>query len=359
MIAPPIAEQFKSLDFAYFDHASIGTVPTPVRTAVDDVLRHLARGTRGFRSAEEIGAQAAELIAAEWKVKARQMDLMASAGEALNAAARALSLPPGSRVLVEDGDFPQSVLPFEAIPNIDVVRIPQTQPGYDRTENIINALDPAISVVSLTHVHANTGATIDLDRLGATCAENGSYLVVDGSQAAGAIELDASRADIYVATGYKWLLAGFGIAAVSRSERFDDNSAGRLRGYANPTAGLQTGHRNLAGAAALEAASKVRMTVGISESYSQLQAMRQKLSTELRLIGLTNLTEGAGIISVGAANAEAIVNALAERNVVVAERAGRVRISPSFNTTSIQAHQLIDAISEIASKTGILKGSFT
>ncbi|WP_181151773.1 MULTISPECIES: aminotransferase class V-fold PLP-dependent enzyme [unclassified Arthrobacter] len=357
-MASSTADQFTSLDFAYFDHASIGTVPTPVRTAVDDVLRHLALGTRGFRAAEEIGAQAADLIAAEWSVKAHQIDLMASAGEALNAAARALSLPAGSRVLVEDEDFPQSVLPFESIPHIEVVRIPQTKPGCDRTEDFISALDPAISVVSLTHVHANTGATIDLDRLGSACAENGSYLVVDGSQAAGAIEVDASRADIYVATGYKWLLAGFGIAAVSRSERFDDNSAGRLRGYANLDAGLRTGHRNLAGAAALEAASKVRMAIGFRETYSQLQSMVHQLGTELRLIGLTNLTEGAGIISVGAANAEAIVTVLAEGNVVVAERAGRVRISPSFNTTSLQADQLIDAISGIASKTGILKGSF-
>lgn len=357
-MSPSTAEQFTYLDFAYFDHASIGTVPTPVRTAVDDVMRHLARGTRGFRSAEEIGARAADLMAAEWKVKTRQIDLMASAGEALNAAARALSLPPGSRVLVEDGDFPQSVLPFESIPNIEVVRISQTQPGYDRTEHVMSALDPTIKVVSLTHVHANTGATVDLDRLGAACAKNGSYLVVDGSQAAGAIEIDASRADIYVATGYKWLLAGFGIAVVSRSERFDRDSTGRPRGYANPDAGLQTGHRNLAGAAALEAASRLRMTVGNREIHSQLQAKRQHLATELRLIGLTNLTEGAGIISVGAANAESIVNALAERNVVVAERAGRVRISPSFTTTSIQTQQLIDAISEIVSKTGILKGSF-
>ncbi|MGO4585881.1 aminotransferase class V-fold PLP-dependent enzyme [Arthrobacter sp. 2RAF6] len=348
---------FPPRETAYLDNASIGPVPTAVREAVEEVLLNLGQGTVGFRRAHRLASTAPQLIAAEWQVAESQIEFMSSAGEALNATARALGLGPGSTVLVEKGDFPQSILPFQALKGVIVEQV-QRVAGGNRTEAILDEIRPGTEVVSVTHVHADTGEAVDLERLAAACDDVDALLVVDGSQAAGALAVDASWADVYVATGYKWQLAGFGIAAVARSKCFDERAVNGLRGYNNTSGGLSTGHLNISGAASLAAGALVRREVGLGETYRAIAERRSRISAAVRGYGLTDVIEGAGILSIGASDPETIVAALAERGVVVAARAGRVRISPSFMTADEELDKLIGTIRTHIEEFGISEGSF-
>jgi cysteine desulfurase / selenocysteine lyase len=353
----PRVGAFPPREAAYFDHASIGPVPTTVRETVDEVLHSLGQGTLGFQHADHLAARASKLIADEWGVLESQVELMSNAGEALNAAARALALGPGSTVLVERDDFPQSILPFRALSSVRVAEV-KRELGTDRTQSLIRQLRPETAVVSVTHVHAETGETIDLEQLAAACREVHALLVVDGSQAAGAMSINASLADIYVATGYKWQLAGFGVAAVARSEQFDSQSVGGPRGYNNVVRGLATGHTNLCGAAALAAAGLLRREHGLAKTYAEIESRRRSIATSMMGLGLTNLLEGAGILSIGASNPEKVVATLRGQGVVVAARGGRVRISPSFMTLDSEQETLIGSVEAYLTKFGVLKGSF-
>lgn len=349
---------FPPRESAYLDNASIGPVPRAAREAVDEVMLNLGQGTVGYRRALRLAASAPDLIAEEWGVAGSQVELLSNAGEALNAAARALGLGPGSVVVVERDDFPQSILPFRALKDVTVEEAPR-EPGSDRMQAIMEKILPGTDVVSVTHVHADTGETVDLERLASACDQVGALLVVDGSQAAGAFSVNASFADIYVATGYKWQLAGFGIAAVSRSRQFDERATHGLRGYSNVDGGLSTGHRNISGAAALAAGALVRREYGLAETYRDIASHRVRISAAIRSLGLADMREGAGILSVGAHNPERVVSTFASSGVVVAARGGRVRISPSFMTTDAELDRLFSAVKTYIDEFGTSEGSFT
>jgi selenocysteine lyase/cysteine desulfurase len=86
-------------------------------------------------------------------------------------------------------------------------------PGGSWTEAVLAALDERIRVVSVPPVHWTDGARVDLDAVAARTHEVGARLVIDGSQAIGAMPFDvaALRPDAVVTVGYKWLLGPFGL----------------------------------------------------------------------------------------------------------------------------------------------------
>ncbi len=91
------------------------------------------------------------------------------------------------------------------------------------TEAVLGALDERIRVVSVTHVHWTDGALLDLEAIADRAHAFGCALVIDASQSAGALPLDAGRLcpDFLVSVGYKWLLGPFGLSFlhVARSHR--------------------------------------------------------------------------------------------------------------------------------------------
>jgi selenocysteine lyase/cysteine desulfurase len=68
-------------------------------------------------------------------------------------------------------------------------------------------------VVAVLAVHWTDGALVDLDAVAARARAVGAAVVVDASQALGAMPLDlaAARPDFLVSVGYKWLLGPFGL----------------------------------------------------------------------------------------------------------------------------------------------------
>jgi cysteine desulfurase/selenocysteine lyase len=61
-------------------------------------------------------------------------------------------------------------------------------------------------------VNYNSGSRLDLERVGRACRENGTLLVADLSQGAGALDfrLGELPVDVAVCCGYKWLLSPYG-----------------------------------------------------------------------------------------------------------------------------------------------------
>ncbi|WP_447648153.1 aminotransferase class V-fold PLP-dependent enzyme [Microbacterium forte] len=344
-----LAEEFADRgDTAYFDTASVGLVPARVTGAVTETMRALEQGTRGSERWHALTDPAAALLAEEWKVNSGSISFVSSTGEAMNAVARALALGRGEEVVAARGDFPQTHLPFRAL-GTGRLRLVDAGAAGDRTSALLDALTPATRAVVVTHVHAETGDELDLRSLSAACRANDTLLIVDGAQAAGIIPVPTGLCDIYTAVGYKWLCAGFGIAAVHRSARYDAAAQPGLRGYANEgpeSRELRTGHLNLVGAAALTASLTLRSELGIATLERLALSVRDRIADSFRAKGL-DVRSGGGIVSIASRDADRTVAELAARGVQAAVRGGRVRVSPHFYTTEEEVQRLLEAVDDL------------
>jgi selenocysteine lyase/cysteine desulfurase len=123
----------------------------------------------------------------------------------------AAALRPGSRVLVPEGEFTSVTFPFAAAPGVRVREAP--------LERLADAVDGRTAVVACSAVQSSDGRVADLDAILQAAAAVGAFTVVDATQAASWLALDASRVDLLVAGGYKWLLNPRGTAFAALSPR--------------------------------------------------------------------------------------------------------------------------------------------
>jgi selenocysteine lyase/cysteine desulfurase len=133
----------------------------------------------------------------------------------------------GDRVLLGPDEFPTNLYPWLALEERGVVVERIGTPG--------RSLAPADLAAALAHggpvralaigaVHYVTGDVQPLAEFSALLRPSGAFLVVDGSQAVGAIDLDwrAIGADAVLMSGYKWLFGPFGIGAIWARPAFRD-----------------------------------------------------------------------------------------------------------------------------------------
>jgi selenocysteine lyase/cysteine desulfurase len=196
----------------FLDTATIGLPPEAATSALAQAAAAWAAGTYEARSADAVVARArrawAALVGADPAAVAIGHQVSPFVG--LVAAA----LRPGSRVLVPEGEFTSLTFPFAAAGGVRVREAP--------LERLAEAVDGRTAVVACSAVQSADGRVADLDAILAAAADVGAFTVVDATQAAGWLPLDAGRADMLVAAGYKWLLNPRGTAFAALSARARD-----------------------------------------------------------------------------------------------------------------------------------------
>lgn len=355
-LAELIAEHFPAKPAGYLDTASIGLVPAAVGTAVTDAYEALGMGTRGGARWRPVVQQAHELYAAEFGVTRDEVAFMASTGEAMNAIAHAVHWAQDDEVLVLDDEFPTVVLPWTGLDDfgVRVVRV-DPLPGDDRLGALLAGIGPRTRVVAVSHVSSFTGTRVDLAALGAACAEAGALLVCDGAQAAGCIAVDLDAVDFYIATGYKWLLGGFGVAVLVAKQAALERLHPRLLGHGNdpPSPRLTYGHLNIPGVFALHAAAKVRQAIGVDRIHQRVAELAALVHAGVTDLGFTvagRAGSTAAIVSLAdVPSPEAAAQLLAEAGVAAAVRGGYLRISPHVYSSESDITLLLDALAEYSS----------
>jgi cysteine desulfurase / selenocysteine lyase len=127
-----------------------------------------------------------------------------STSHGLHLVANGLSWRDGDEVIVVEGDYPATVMPFLAQPGVRVRPVPR--------DRLADAITDRTRLMAVTWVDSFTGAVIDLTATGAACRAAGVLFVVNGSQAVGARTLDVATTpvDVVAACGYKWLCGPYG-----------------------------------------------------------------------------------------------------------------------------------------------------
>ena len=204
-------------------HVCAGGESAPLRSHADafaTYLRDKASGMAGRDAQEAAIARVRERVGQMWNVPARDVGFVSNVAEGISMLAESLAFGPGDSILVEGNEYPSVVLPFlMAAPGAPRVRVARGT-GPDR---LLEAIDATTRMVAVSYVSYLNGERFDLERLRARADEVGALLVVDYTQAAGNLPIDASLADFAFSACYKWLLGVTGSAiAVWNAKRQPD-----------------------------------------------------------------------------------------------------------------------------------------
>ena len=213
-------------DSVYLNQASLGLIGQPAVAAMHNFLENVARhGNLNMSDSDEINyCHALRGVAGRlFHNDPSRIAILASASELLGQFPLLFRLKPNATILAVSSDFPAITRPWVRQSYFQKIRVRFVDdlPDRDLTDAIIDAIDETTGVIAVSSVQYATGTLVDVGRLARSAQKVGAFLIVDATQAAGAMRVDTLtlEADAVVTSGYKWLggHGGVGLAAVSES----------------------------------------------------------------------------------------------------------------------------------------------
>ncbi|TGD29182.1 aminotransferase class V-fold PLP-dependent enzyme [Brevibacterium sp. S22] len=135
----------------------------------------------------------------------------------------AAALPDGAEVLIPDIEFTSGVYPF-AVHADRGVRV-RTAP----LTTLAEAVDESTTLVSFSAAQSATGEVADIPAITRRAREVGALTVLDGTQAAGWLPLNAAEVDFLAVAAYKWLCAPRGTAFLTMPSQVTGVDGSHLR----------------------------------------------------------------------------------------------------------------------------------
>lgn len=219
---------------SYLDAAAWSPLPRCVRAAGESGLLAKSRPWDHPREAvfpwvERARAAAAGLIGAG----PDDVAIVGAVSQAMAIAARNLAPSPGGRLLRVADEFPSLRFAFDRLAaerGLAVEEVARPADG-DWTAALLDAIArpgaPPLALATLTPLHWTDGSLIDLDRLAPAVHATGAALVIDATQAVGAMPVDVARwrPDFLAFPTYKWVLGPYGLAFLYAAPYRQDGAA--------------------------------------------------------------------------------------------------------------------------------------
>jgi selenocysteine lyase/cysteine desulfurase len=323
---------------------------------------------------ERTRAAAARLINAD----ADDIALISSVGYGVATAAKLVTIPRGSRVLVLENDHSSPVLEWQSRAEaqgfvVDTVR----QPGDgDWTSAVLSAVErpgaPSVGLASISSVHWSDGGLIDIEKVGAALKKQGAMFLVDATHGVGVLAMDvkALDPDFVIFPTYKWLIGPYGRAFIYIAKRHQDGipleqtSYGRRNvnserdiyfadvGYVPNARRFDMGERDHFISMEMAAIGMEMMSAwGAGAVVRRLNMLTERIAEGLQNAGVQMAEarfRAPHILSLGFRGGmpAGLVEGLAGEGIHVAPRLGRMRISPHVYNDEADADRFVAALAK-------------
>jgi cysteine desulfurase / selenocysteine lyase len=347
----PVTEQL-----AYLNHAAVAPMPRRAAQRMAQMAEDVSRtGDQHWadrnRETERVRGLAARILGAR---DPREVSFCENTSTGLSA-------------IAEDLDFPSNVYPWMRLADygVEYRQVPERDGRIDDGE-LLSRIDDRTRMLALSWVQYASGYRCDLARIGRVCRERGVLLVVDVIQGLGALELDVERdlVDAAVGSAHKWLLGPEGIGLLYVSDRIVERLRPTRSGWRSMRDQLgwtefkvdfnegakrfESGTLNAYGITALGASLEILLEAGMDEVERCVLSLADRAAVGLaergwQVISSRAKGETSGIVTAVHPEHPAgeTVRKLAERGVIVADRAGRFRVSPHFYNTEEEIDRLL------------------
>ena len=304
--------------------------------------------------------------------------IVPSASYGISTAARIMEerLKSGDEILLIDEGFPSNVLPWKRATRVTgavIITAPTPQDNKGWTQTILEGINSKTKIVAVPQCHWTNGAFIDLVEIGKRCREIDAVLVVDATQALGAMPLsmDVIQPDFLVASGYKWLLSPYGftlfyIAPEWRNERpLEENWQGRENAE-DFTSLVNYSENYLPGSRRFDVGEKGTSTIlpgaikaleqlknwSIASIAETLDGINHQISTHLLEIGFSLPDESQRCPHMfGARLPEGLsvnlVSEMKKQNIYISQRGSAVRFAPHVYINQNDLDRLFTAFEKI------------
>jgi selenocysteine lyase/cysteine desulfurase len=193
-------------------HVCAGGETAALRAHDAALLRYLADKSGGppGRTRQETEVEEARAgIARLWSVNSAEIGFVSNVAEGVSIVAESIDWHDGDSIAIDAHEYPSVVGPMIMRRNPNI-RLRQAR-GTDR-DRLAACVDSSTRIVAASYVSYLTGERMDLTALRALADEVGALLLIDFTQAAGYLPIEASVADFAFSACYKWMLGITGVA---------------------------------------------------------------------------------------------------------------------------------------------------
>jgi len=229
-------------DMTFLDAACVSFAPRRTIEAIKNFAEFTGRNDEANSSAHHIAMDSLRHKAYVEAVKLLNADpeeiaVVESTSHGLNIAATSLPLNDGDNVLTTNLEFIQVALPWCVMRRTkDIeVRVVRAEDNRFTVEDFKKMADKNTKLIVISSVEWCNGWRMDLKSIGDFCKENNIYLVVDGVQEVGALNVDVKsfHVDIMTAGGHKWLNSPYGAGILYINKELLPNIEPVFWGYLN------------------------------------------------------------------------------------------------------------------------------
>jgi cysteine desulfurase / selenocysteine lyase len=359
----------------YCAHAADAPLPRRVAQAMHESIERACVDARNYDGELERIEETRVLVARLLGCETEEVSFTGPTASGLNTVANGLDWKAGDEVVCYLDDYPADVYPWLALEQRHGVKpvLLQTARVGEITPHVVErALTKRTKLVALASANYISGYRIDLDAIGALCAERGILFSVDAIQTMGVFPVPLEQVDFASAGAQKWMLgpSGAGILYVKKSRR-DLLRPAIIGGWnvvspnfiAQREVEFETGGRKFEpGAythtvlAGLKAAVELLQEAGANEVSNQSRSLTQLLRDQIQAAGFEFLSPTeekncSGILTFRHPRiaGERFMDALTKNDVVVSLRYDRanqgwLRVSPHFYNTAAEIQKIAELL---------------
>jgi selenocysteine lyase/cysteine desulfurase len=361
----------------YCAHAADAPLPRRVADAMHESIERAAVDARNYDNElvriEETRSAVAQLLGAE----PDEISFTGPTASGLNAIANGLDWARGDEVVCYLDDYPANVYPWLSLERrgvkpvlLETERIGEITPAI-----VARALTKRTKLVALASASYCSGYRIDLEAIGALCAERDVLFSVDAIQTLGAAPVPLANVDFLSAGAQKWMLgpSGAGILFVKKSRRellrpvivggwnvvSPNFIAQREVDFEGGGRKFEPGAYTHSVLAGLRAAIELLLEAAPNEIWQQIRALTQLLRDRIEPAGFEFLSSTeekhrSGILTFRHPRvlSERLAEALATHDIIVSlrfDRANRswLRVSPHFYNTAVEMEKIAEVLSGV------------
>ena len=236
-----VRQDFPALrEIAFLNTAYTGLIPQAVVDAAREWTN--TRAGRTYTVGEMLAKadEARKLYAAMIGAGEDEIAFLSSTTEGENIVVNSLDFKPGDNVVYDDLVYPSTPAIYQRLADTKGVqiRVVRSRNGAAPIEEFGKLVNGRTRLISVAWINNNSGYRHDMKALADLAHANGAYLYSDAVQfmGTGPCDVRAEGVDFCTSGTYKWLLAGFGIAAFYvRRELLDTIHAANV-GWRTPAA---------------------------------------------------------------------------------------------------------------------------